>query len=176
MLRMRVDIAGEVQYERGFQALEGELHDLREPLGDIADVLKQSVGEQFQSEGEHGTGGKWKTLSHPYDDIKEERYPGHPILVASGEMRRAFLVNGTRELDAKHLVWGVTDQIDEAEGSAGYGRPIRERASAHQSGEGVVPQRKIIALTNMERRDIDHQIAAWLTYKRRTLLPGARAA
>jgi hypothetical protein len=161
---MRVDIAGEVQYERGFAAMDAELEDLREPLGGVADLLKQSVGEQFASEGGHG-GTPWQPLSPAYAASKEERYPGHPILVASGEMRDAFLVKGTRELTRSRLVWGVTDQRD-SEGDA-----ISTRAAAHQSGEGVVPQRKIVALTNLDRRGIDREFASWLTHMRRRLLP-----
>jgi hypothetical protein len=170
MLRMRIDISGEVQYERGFAAMDAELEDLREPLGGVADLLKRVVGEQFLTEGEHG-GTPWESLSKPYEIAKEERWPGHPLLVASGEMRRAFLVDGTRELSRERLVWGVTDQIDEDEGSPGHGERIAIRAAAHQSGEGVVPQRKIVALTNLDRRGIDREFASWLTHMRRRLLP-----
>jgi hypothetical protein len=165
MLRMRIDISGEVQYERGFAAMDAELEDLREPLGGVADLLKRAVGEQFLTEGEHG-GLPWQPLSPAYAAEKEERYPGHPILVASGEMRDAFLVSGTRELSRERLVWGVTDQRDS------HGDPISIRAAAHQSGEGVVPQRKIVALTNLDRRGIDREFASWLTHMRRRLLPG----
>jgi hypothetical protein len=161
---MRVDIAGEVQYERGFQAFEAELRDLREPLANVADVLKESVGEQFQTEGGHG-GLPWQPLSPAYAAEKERRYPGHPILVASGDMRSAFLTQGTRELGPQRLVWGVTDQRDS------HGQPIAVRASAHQTGEGVVPQRKIINLTLADRRDIDREFVSWLAYRRRSLLP-----
>ncbi len=161
---MRFEIAGEAQYERGFQAMDEELRDLREPLEGVARLLTRSVGEQFGSEGSHG-GTPWQPLSPAYAAEKEERYPGHPILVASGEMRRAFLADGTRELTAHRLVWGVTDQRDSD------GDQIAIRAAAHQSGEGVVPQRKIVALTLADRRDIDREFASFLTYMRRRLLP-----
>ncbi len=161
MLRVSFDIAGEVQYERGFAAMADELEDLREPLGNVADLLRDAVGEQFASEGAHGLGGRWAPLSPAYAKAKEERYPGHPILVASGEMRDAFLTQGTRELTRSRLVWGVTDQRDSK------GEAISTRAAAHQSGEGVVPQRKIVALTNLDRRGIDREFASWLTHLRR---------
>jgi hypothetical protein len=162
---MRFEIAGEVQYERGFAAFDRELADLRQPLGDVADILKDAVGEQFASEGEHGTGGRWASLSPAYARQKEARYGPNPILVASGEMRRALLVDGTRELSSHRLVWGITDQRDD------QGQQISQRAAAHQSGEGHMPQRKIIALTNLERRNIDRAFVSWIAYKRRSLLP-----
>lgn len=165
MLRVSLDIAGEVQYERGFAAMDEELRDLSEPLRDVADLLVRSVGEQFATEGAHGLGSEWVPLEPRYAAEKEARYGPHPILVRTGAMRDAFLVHGTRELTHDHLLWGVTDQVDSD------GDRIAVRAAAHQSGEGVVPQRKMIALTNLERRDIDHQFVSWLTYMRRRLLP-----
>jgi hypothetical protein len=164
MLRVSFEVAGEGQYVRGFEAMEAELADMREPLGHIAEDLKQAVGEQFLSEGAHG-GAPWVPLEPGYAAEKDERYGPHPILVASGEMRRAFLVDGTRELGPQRLVWGVTDQVDE------HGDRIAIRAGAHQTGRGVVPQRKIVALTQTERRGFDREFVSWLTHMRRRLLP-----
>lgn len=165
MLRVSFEVAGEGQYIRGFEAMEAELADMREPLGHIADDLKHAVGEQFLSEGAHGTGAPWVPLEPGYAAEKDERYPGNPILVASGKMREAFLVDGTRELTAQRLVWGVDDQVDE------HGDRIAIRAGAHQTGRGVVPQRKIVSLTQTERRGFDREFTSWLTHMRRRLFP-----
>jgi len=164
MLTIRFDVAGEPQYVRAFEAYENELRDLSQPLGDIADLLVKAVGEQFQTEGSHGLGSRWTALNTEYDTWKDEHYPGRPMLVLSGAMRQAYLVEGTRELDEQHLVWGVTDQVDPD------GERIAPRATGHQTGRGVVPQRKIIALNTMDRREWDRAFVEWLNYLRRSII------
>lgn len=149
MLNVTFSIAGEEQYVRAFEVMDGELRTLRPALEQTAKHLVQVVGEQFLEEGAHGLGTKWRALNPAYERWKDEHYPGRPMLVRTGAMRQAFLVDGTRQLDDTTLVWGVTDQVDE------QGHEIRVRAAAHQSGEGVVPQRKIVALTSADRRGID---------------------
>lgn len=168
MLTVSFNVAGEGQYIRAFEAYDHELADLSEPLGDMADHLKRVVGEQFLTEGAHGLGSKWEPLNPDYQAWKDEHYPGMPILVRTGAMRDAYLVHGTRELTHDRLVWGVTDQTDD------QGDRIAEYASAHQSGRGVVPQRKIIALNTDDRRALDRVFAHWLNGLRHRILGDRR--
>jgi len=169
MLSVRFSVAGEQQYARGFQAMAHEMGDLREPLGRVRDRLVQTVGEQFRAEGSHGTGG-WEPLSPDYQAWKDEAFPGRPMLVRTGDMRAAFLVDGTRELTATKLRWGVDDQVD------GEGNPIADRAFAHQAGRGNVPQRKIVAVTHQDKRAFDRAFVEHIQYLRRSLIKGRRAA
>lgn len=165
MLSVRFSIAGEQQYARGFQALAHEMQDLREPLQRVRDRLVQTTGEQFASEGSHGTGG-WQPLSPAYQAWKDEAYPGRPMLVRTGDMRAAFLVDGTRELTATRLRWGVDDQRDSE------GELIADRAMAHQAGRGNVPQRKIVALTHQDKRAFDRAFVEHIQHLRRSLIRG----
>lgn len=157
--RITFDFAGERQLSRAFNVLERDARDLREPLGRTADHLVDVVGEQFGSEGAHGLGGRWQDLSPDYQRQKADRYPGMPILVATGEMRRAFLVHGTRQLTSTRLVWGPAEGSEE-----------EQRALAHQSGKGSVPQRKIVALTTADKRGIDRIFAEYFSAKTRSLV------
>ena len=168
MLNVTFDIAGEQQYVRSFEAFDEELRDLRDPLGDVADHLQHVVGEQFLTEGAHGLGLRWVPLNPEYAAWKREHYPGAPLLVRTGAMRDALITDGTRELTAHSLRWGITTQTDDE------GQPIREYAIAHQTGRGVVPQRKIIALGSMDRRQIDRIFVTWLHNLRRALFGAQR--
>lgn len=168
MLTVTFDVAGEQQYVRAFEAFDEELRDLRDPLGDVADHLQHVVGEQFETEGAHGLGGRWTPLNPAYAKWKREHYPAAPMLVRTGAMREAFLVHGTRELTSDRLLWGITDQTDDD------GDEIRDRAAAHQTGKGVVPQRKIVALGSMDRRQIDRIFVEWLHGLRRRTFGASR--
>lgn len=172
MLTVTFDVAGEGQFVRAFEAYDHELRDLSDPFEDVADHLVRVVGEQFVSEGAHGLGAKWEPLSPGYEEWKDEHYPGRPLLVLSGAMRDAYLVHGTRELTADRLVWGVTDQT--ATTDDGDLIRIAEYATAHQTGRGVVPQRKIIALNTMDRRQMDRIFVHWLNGLRHRLIGDRR--
>ena len=162
MLSVRFDIAGEQQYGRAFRALADDARNLKEPLTRIRDRLVSTVGQQFQTEGSHG-GAPWPGLNAEYERWKESAFPGRPLLVRSGAMRAAYLVHGTRELTNTRLVWGVDDQVD-AEGER-----IADRALAHQTGEGRVPQRKIVSVTFEDRRQFDRYFVEWFNYRKRSL-------
>lgn len=161
-LSISFNVHGEQQYARRFQLLADEGKNLREPLSRIRDRLIKSTGEQFLSEGSHG-GTPWDPLSREYALWKDHHFPGRPLLVRTGAMREAFLVHGTRELTAKKLVWGVTDQVDHD------GERIAVRAAAHQTGRGVVPQRKIIALTLEDRRAFDREFVQWFNHAKNSI-------
>lgn len=144
LVRFTYDFAGERQVSRAFEVLAEHAQDLREPLGDVHGHLRDVIGEQFRTEGAHG-GRRWKDLSADYKQAKQDRY-GHvyPILVASGDMRAAFLARQPLELTPRRLVMGPPE-----------GSPEEERALAHQGGEDNVPARRIVALTTGDRRTID---------------------
>lgn len=166
MYELRFDIAGEDQYHRAFSAFGRDVANLREPLTRIRDLLIDSTGRNFQSEG--GGAGGWAPLNPSYDAWKQANYPGRPMLVLTGAMRGAFLDKrqSTLELTDRKLVWGVDTQRDED------GNLIADRAFTHQRGEGHMPRRKIVALTFQDRRAIDHEIVAHLNRVRRSLLGG----
>lgn len=165
MLRVGFSIAGEQQYARAFDAMANEMRDLREPLERVAARLVQTVGEQFRAEGAHGTSG-WQPLNPGYQAWKDDAYPGRPILVRTGDMRAAFLTDGTRELTASKLVWGVDTQTNS------QGERIADYAMAHQAGRGRVPQRKIVALRSDDKRAMDRMFVEHIQYLRRSLIKG----
>jgi hypothetical protein len=152
MLEVRIGIGEADQYARRFEVYGDDARNLREPLGEIRDRIVESVGEQFMSEGAHG-GTPWEALSEPYGTLKEEAFPGRPILVRGGAMRRKLLAppdKGTIILTDSHLVWGIAEGATDAEGNR-----IDVRAAAHQTGGGVVPRRPWLALTHADRRNFD---------------------
>ena len=71
--------------DRFLHGLTGAMNDLRPVWQVIHADFFQIEEVQFGNQGERG-GEKWPELSEPYATRKEKKYPGNPILVASGRL------------------------------------------------------------------------------------------
>jgi hypothetical protein len=157
--RLALTIAGDVQLARAFDVLAHDAADLHEPLRETHEHLRQVVGEQFQSEGEHG-GQRYQDLTPEYAKAKADRYgDGLPILVASGDLRAAWLARQPLQLTSHRLVMGPRE-----------GSPEAVRSLAHQTGAGHMPQRKIVNLTLGDKRGIDRIFVEWSSALTRRLI------
>jgi hypothetical protein len=165
--RITMTIAGETQISRGFDALASDARDLRDPLGEAHDHLRGVIGEQFQSEGSHG-GSPWADLTPEYAREKAERWgDGLPILVASGDMRAAFLRRQPLELTSRRLVFGPGDGERNEEGEV-----IEDYALRHQQGDEArgLPQRKIVNLTTGDKRAVDRIFVEFFSARARRII------
>lgn len=156
---IRFDIAGDVQYSRGFAAAAGEAADLREPLGKVGDSLLRSVGEQFRSEGTFGHGSRWKALSPEYEEWKRQQVGDEPMLVFSGAMRSAMMARAAVRVLPRRMT---------------YEPDAPDYALRHQKGDegDGLPQRKMVELPETERRQWDRYFVEWLNSIRREKLAG----
>lgn len=75
MFRFRLDIAGEIQMDRGIARFADGVTDYRPIWPMIADEFYAEERAQFKSEGGEG-GEKWAPLSKGYADWKAVHYPG----------------------------------------------------------------------------------------------------
>jgi phage gpG-like protein len=157
-VRVNLEIDGVSMYNRAFSAYGREVDDMREPLGQVADVILESVREQFATEGAHGLGEKWHPLEPGYEAWKEQHYPGRSILVRTGELvTQAIDKRRTTTIEPRRLVYEIDSDY------AGY----------HQRGTEHMPARPIVALTYSDRRDVDRIFHEWLIAIRRGMI-GAR--
>jgi hypothetical protein len=157
--RFTLSIAGETQIARGFDVLAADARDLREPLGETHDYLRGVIGEQFESEGAHG-GSRWQDLSSGYAEQKAEKYgDGLPILVASGDMRAAWLARQPLEMTSHRLVMGPSEGSEE-----------EMKSAAAQVGTSRAPQRRIVNLTTGDKRGIDRIFAEFFSARTRKLV------
>ena len=114
-----------------FERAGAELVDLGKhvfPL--LAPVFEAAEARQFDAEGSGPARGAWADLSEVYAAWKDKKYPGAPLLVATGALREALTAAssplGARDYSASTFVFGTV------------GVPY---ASFHQSGTGKMPAR-----------------------------------
>lgn len=161
LTRFTYEFAGERQLSRAFDVLGEHARDLREPLRDVHTHLRGVIGEQFRSQGGHG-GSRWTDLSSDYKEAKADRWGFvYPMLVASGDMRGAFLAREPLQLTTRRLVMGPQEGSEE-----------EQRAEAHQAGKGNVPARKIVQLTLADRRAVDRIFVEHFSTRARALFGG----
>lgn len=89
MFRFRLEIAGEVQLDRGIARFSDGVSDYRPIWPVIEDDFYAMEKDQFKTEGVEG-GDKWQPLSAEYGKWKETKYPGKPILQRTGDLVKSL--------------------------------------------------------------------------------------
>lgn len=84
-----MEIAGEVQVDRGIARFADAIADYRPVWSVIEDEFYAEEKAQFASEGAEG-GEKWAPLSPEYAGWKAVRYPGKPILQRTGSLMKSL--------------------------------------------------------------------------------------
>lgn len=95
-MRLTVDIQGEAKLDYAIGAIADGIDDWREVWPEVELVFYRAVLGQFRTEGQRG-GEVWRPLSNPYKKWKELKYPGQPILVLTGRLRRSLMATGSNE-------------------------------------------------------------------------------
>jgi phage gpG-like protein len=151
MFRFRLDIAGEVQMDRGIARFSDGLTDYRPIWPIIEDDFYAQEKAQFATVGAEG-GEQWKELSPAYADWKEAHYPGKPILQRTGDLVKS-LTSGSDPNTVK---------IEERR-TLTLGSKI-PYAIYHQSPapRKVLPRRPEIMLTEEFKRSVMHHLQIYL--------------
>ncbi len=137
MVQIDFNVLGERQVSRMLSRTTDKAADLGPYWQMVQGLLEESVGKQFDTQG--GRTGGWAPLSARYAADKSRRFGSQPILVATGALKES-LTGGSggiaRQEGNTSLRFGT---------QLGYGR-------FHQTGTSNMPQRRILDLTNDDRR------------------------
>jgi phage gpG-like protein len=139
MFRFRMEIAGQVQMDRGIARFADGVADYRPIWSVIGDDFRAQIARQFASEGTEG-GEHWKELSPEYAKWKEAHFQGKPILERTGDLLRSLTVEG----DPNAVFIGERKTL-----AMGSRIPY---AVYHQKGRKKMPARPEIQLTEAFKR------------------------
>jgi phage gpG-like protein len=149
LFRFRLEVAGEVQMDRGIARFADGLSDYRPIWPIIEDDFYAQVKDQFKTEGEEG-GDKWAALSEEYAEYKEAHFPGKPILQRTGDLMASLTnandPNAVRIEERKALTLGSRIPY----------------AIYHQKGTKKMPARPEIQLTEAFKRTTMHHVQQYL--------------
>lgn len=147
MVTLRLEAVGTQALVRTLKRYQDAVLDLREPFEQVADRFAQMELAQFTSQGA-ASGDPWAPLSPGYAAWKERRYPGRPILVRTGQLRR----------DLTRRPFGV-EAITSDE--MRLGTSLRY-ARYHQTGTPRMPRRRPIDLTELQKRELVKIVQRWI--------------
>lgn len=154
---LKVENAEKVRF--AFGGLASAVKDWRKYIWPsvTANALRPWLATQFAEEG-HGQHGRWKELSEPYATRKAKKYPGAPILVASGKMKRSLLSeSNTGEMTPRTLLYGSNIKYARYHQTGTKDMPARRIFDPERSdGPGTMPRMIRVsvarAVTNYARR------------------------
>lgn len=92
MIKLIVEILGDEKARIALSGLANDIRDWRPLWRDLNEYLSDRIEEQFNTEG--GFSGGWAPLNPEYAAWKARRYPGAPILVATGKLKRSYRKGG----------------------------------------------------------------------------------
>ena len=140
LVKIRFEVANEVQLSRAFETgIEGFL-DLRKPFNTMADEFFESMAGVFSAEGAFEERSRWQKLSPAYARWKARHFPGRKILERTGRMKTSLTTRG-----------GPDNVLEITPRSLSIGTRV-SYAMHHQKGTPRMPMRKIIELTNAQKR------------------------
>jgi len=111
-------------------------------------IMRAHFSEVFATEGEAGKAGAWQPLTDAYAKRKAKKYPGKPILVATGELK-SFMTDENR----------FVSQASETE----YTVYTPKIGIYHQRGtkDGKLPARPFFSLTEEDIKAITKNLHAF---------------
>jgi len=130
MIIFRFSVANAEQIRFAFGGLASAVRDWRPHIWPAVrdHAVRPWLEEQFAKEG-HGEHGAWPPLSEKYAAQKERKYPGKPILEASGRMKDELLSKDNKgEMTPQTFSYGSQE--------VGY-------SIWHQTGTKKMPARRI---------------------------------
>ena len=134
-VNIQTQIIGKKRLDRLLDSIEKNIKTYKPVWPDVSKYVFNVFNRQFSTQGSSGKSGAWRPLSPKYAAWKEKNYPGRPILVQRGQLKRSMVKKGAADniyRETKNiLVMGTQNKL---------GR-------IHQDGTRRMPARKIIDLT-----------------------------
>ena len=141
-VRISIVADGMAQFSREFSRMDAKFEDLTPIWPDVRGFFWEIQGEQFDSQGSKGGGGKWKALSKRYAIQKIARYgSGKKILEGTGALRDSL----TGDAEGSYFSSSKTE--------VAIGTTI-PYGIYHHRGMGNNPKREIISFSDRQQTDM----------------------
>ena len=140
VIEFNFTVDGEQQLRRWLDIASDSVNDFTPIFEKLADDFRQTQEEVFKKEGANEGLPKWKPLSPRYKKWKTKYYPGRPILVLKGDLKRSLI----NKSDSKHIERIKKDSFE-------IGTKVNY-AIFHQRGTNKMPKRKVLDLSEPQKR------------------------
>ena len=147
-MRLKLSVLGEEQIERELLRFAAHVGSAEPAFRQIADDMRDQIGEQFASEGSRGSGG-WEELAESTLAAKAAAGLDPHILQATQGLLNSLTGRGgdhIEEIGDDHLVFGSRDL----------------KGRFHQGGTSRMPPRKPVDFTELDRRGFVRTLQRYL--------------
>lgn len=134
-----------------FDDLILEVDDMHVPLGRTMEYIRDTVIEQFTTEGERS--GGWEPLSDAYEKWKLARVGAEPMLQLYGDLLLAAVHPGAVDTFADHATYEINDP-----------KAVWHQFGALRSKGGRLPERELIVELPEDRGNIEEIWWEWFDY------------
>lgn len=145
-MRLDFDVFGERQVSRRLLRVSAAAANASPAFNRIVDRLEEISEEQFDTQGSRAQA--WPPLAQTTLARKRALGLDHRILHATGALRESLTggEGGQRIVTDDFLVFGTT----------------LEYAGVHHKGGNVIPQRRVIDLTERDRKEMVRTLQRWM--------------
>jgi len=92
---IKIKVVGSERVQRVLRTVDTKIKNFRPIWDDVGDYVRGVFKRQFSSQGASGQTGAWEPLTPAYAKWKEKNYPGRPILVMTGQLKRSVIQKGS---------------------------------------------------------------------------------
>jgi len=147
-LRLSVEILGEEQLDRTFLRITDAANDMAPLFNQMVKELRLIETVQFLTEGAHGSGG-WPELAESTIEAKKRMGQMPWIERATGALFESLTSGGQGSIEEVSKEW------------LRYGTSI-PYAMFQQTGTQNMPQRRLVQLTEEERRELAKMVQRYI--------------
>lgn len=140
MIEFNFNVDGEPQLRRWLDIAADSVDDFSTIFEKLAEDFRETQEEVFKKEGANEGLSRWRPLSEGYKKWKNKHYPGRPILTLTKALRRSLTIRG-----ASNHVERISPNKFEI-GTKDF------KAMLHQRGIRKMPKRKVIDLSDAQKR------------------------
>ena len=147
MIKIEVKTEGTQELIFSLKGFSRDVSLLTEPLEDSGRYMQQQAIANFAASGALMQPGGWPPLAESTERKKAKYWPGRPMMVRTGKLRRSFEIDGPR--------------IGKNYGEIEVYNPVHY-AVEHQEAWGLLPQRILLRFQKQQIQDITNIFTRWI--------------
>jgi len=147
MIELKVEKIGLQEAILSLNNFTEDISLISEPLVDSARYMQQQAIMNFPAEGTLMQPGGWPPLAESTKRMKAKEWPGAPMMVRTGYLKRSFKIEGPR--------------IGKDYGEIEVYNPLHY-AVEHQEAWGTLPQRILLRFQKQQIQDITNIFTKWI--------------
>jgi len=147
MIKLEVKKTGDQELILNLKNFGRDISLISEPLENSARYMQQQAIMNFPAKGSLMQPGGWPPLAESTKKKKAKYWPGAPMMVRTGYLKRSFDIEGPR--------------IGKDYGEVEVFNPIHY-AVEHQEAWGILPQRILLRFQKQQVQDITNIVSRWL--------------